>query len=193
MNFFGNGTYALLLIVFAEVWRGLGFWTLYFLASLQSVPEELLDAARVDGAKGFQRFRRVTVPMLRPMLLFAVVIAIIANFQVFDTVYVLTSGRAVPVDLDDRLVHLEAAVPVPADGSGLRGRGAPARDHPLPDGDLVLAPGHAPAPRAGNLMAAPGATLDERRGRAAARRLRAGRTPEPVRPYRARASAPTWS
>ena len=92
VNFFGNGTYALLLIVFAEVWRGLGFWTLYFLASLQSVPEELLDAARVDGAKGFQRFRRVTVPMLRPMLLFAVVIAIIANFQVFDTVYVLTSG-----------------------------------------------------------------------------------------------------
>jgi ABC-type sugar transport system permease subunit len=92
VNFFGNGTYALLLIVFAEVWRGLGFWTLYFLASLQNVPEELLDAARVDGAKGFQRFRRVTVPMLRPMLLFAVVIAIIANFQVFDTVYVLTSG-----------------------------------------------------------------------------------------------------
>lgn len=92
VNFFGNGTYALLLIVLAEVWRGLGFWTLYFLASLQNVPEELLDAARVDGAKGFRRFRRVTIPILRPMLLFAVVIAIIANFQVFDTVYVLTSG-----------------------------------------------------------------------------------------------------
>jgi multiple sugar transport system permease protein len=92
VNIFGNGTLALLTIVFAEVWRGLGFWTLYFLASLQSVPEELLDAARVDGAKGVQRFRRVIVPMLRPMLLFAVVIAIIANFQVFDTVYVLTSG-----------------------------------------------------------------------------------------------------
>ena len=92
INIFGNGTYALLLIVAAEVWRGLGFWTLYFLASLQSVPEELLDAAKVDGAKGFTRFRRVTLPVLRPMLLFAVVIAIIANFQVFDTVYVLTQG-----------------------------------------------------------------------------------------------------
>jgi multiple sugar transport system permease protein len=92
VNVFGSGTLALLTIVLAEVWRGLGFWTLYFLASLQSVPEELLDAAKVDGAKGFQRFRRVTVPMLRPMLLFAVVIAIIANFQVFDTVYVLTQG-----------------------------------------------------------------------------------------------------
>ena len=87
-----TGRLALLAIVLAEVWRGLGFWTLYFLASLQNIPEELLDAARVDGAKGFQRFRRVTVPLLRPMLLFAVVIAIIANFQVFDTVYVLTQG-----------------------------------------------------------------------------------------------------
>jgi multiple sugar transport system permease protein len=92
LNIFGSGTLALLTIVFAEVWRGLGFWTLYFLASLQNIPEELLDAARVDGAKGFQRFRRVTIPLLRPMLLFAVVIAIIANFQVFDTVYVLTQG-----------------------------------------------------------------------------------------------------
>jgi ABC-type sugar transport system permease subunit len=92
LNIFGNGTLALLTIVFAEVWRGLGFWTLYFLASLQNIPEELLDAARVDGAKGWRRFTRITVPLLRPMLLFAVVIAIIANFQVFDTVYVLTQG-----------------------------------------------------------------------------------------------------
>jgi ABC-type sugar transport system permease subunit len=92
LNVFGNGTLALQTIVLAEVWRGLGFWTLYFLASLQNIPEELLDAARIDGAKGFARFTRIIIPLLRPMLLFAVVIAIIANFQVFDTVYVLTSG-----------------------------------------------------------------------------------------------------
>ncbi len=92
LPFVQDQTLALLVIVLAEVWRGLGFWTLYFLASLQSVPEELLDAAKVDGAKGFTRFRRVTLPVLRPMLLFAVVIAIIANFQVFDTVYVITQG-----------------------------------------------------------------------------------------------------
>src|SRR5262245_26451915 len=92
LPFTDDQTLALLVIVLAEVWRGLGFWTLYFLASLQSVPDELLDAAKVDGAKGFTRFRRVTLPMLRPMLLFAVVIAIIANFQVFDTVYVITQG-----------------------------------------------------------------------------------------------------
>jgi ABC-type sugar transport system permease subunit len=92
LNILGSAQLALLTIVLAEVWRGLGFWTLYFLASLQNIPEELQDAARVDGARGVQRFRRVTLPLLRPMLLFAVVIAIIANFQVFDTVYVLTQG-----------------------------------------------------------------------------------------------------
>src|SRR5438105_8073760 len=92
LNILGSGRLALLTIVVAEVWRGLGFWTLYFLASLQNIPEELLDAARVDGARGWRRFRRITVPLLRPMLLFAVVIAIIANFQVFDTVFVLTGG-----------------------------------------------------------------------------------------------------
>jgi ABC-type sugar transport system permease subunit len=92
LNILGSSTLALLTIVLAEVWRGLGFWTLYFLASLQNIPEELQDAARVDGARGLQRFRRVTLPLLKPMLLFAVVIAIIANFQVFDTVYVLTQG-----------------------------------------------------------------------------------------------------
>jgi ABC-type sugar transport system permease subunit len=92
LNILGTGSLALLTIVLAEVWRGLGFWTLYFLASLQNIPDELLDAARVDGARGVQRFRRITIPLLRPMLLFAVVIAIIANFQVFDTVFVLTQG-----------------------------------------------------------------------------------------------------
>lgn len=92
LNILGTPSLALLTIVGAEVWRGLGFWTLYFLASLQSIPEELLDAARIDGARGAKRFVRITLPLLRPMFLFALVIAIIANFQVFDTVYILTSG-----------------------------------------------------------------------------------------------------
>lgn len=92
LNFLGDPTLALLTIVAVEVWRGLGFWTLYFLAGIQGVPQELLDAARVDGARGYRRFFRVTLPMLRPLLLFAVVIAIIYNFQVFDTVFVMTQG-----------------------------------------------------------------------------------------------------
>jgi ABC-type sugar transport system permease subunit len=92
INFLGNARLALLTIVAVEVWRGFGFWVLYFLAGVQGVPGELLDAARVDGASGARRFFRVIVPILRPLLLFAVVIAIIYNFQIFDTVYSLTDG-----------------------------------------------------------------------------------------------------
>jgi ABC-type sugar transport system permease subunit len=92
INFLGNARLALLTVVAVEVWRGFGFWVLYFLAGVQGVPGELLDAARVDGASGARRFFRVTVPILRPLLLFAVVIAIIYNFQIFDSVYSLTDG-----------------------------------------------------------------------------------------------------
>jgi len=74
------------------VWRGLGFWVLFYLAGLQSVPEELQAAAKIDGAGKWRRFRRITVPTLRPLLLFALVIAVIFNFQLFDSVQVLTDG-----------------------------------------------------------------------------------------------------
>jgi multiple sugar transport system permease protein len=92
INFLGENPNALLTIVAVEVWRGLGFWVLFFLAGLQAVPEELLSAAKIDGAKPFRRFIKVTVPTLRPLLLFALVIAIIFNAQLFDSVQVLTDG-----------------------------------------------------------------------------------------------------
>ena len=92
IRFLGDNPHALLTIVAVEVWRGLGFWVLFYLAGLQSVPQELLAAARVDGAGTWRRFRRITVPTLRPLLLFALVIAVIFNFQLFDSVQVLTDG-----------------------------------------------------------------------------------------------------
>jgi ABC-type sugar transport system permease subunit len=63
-----------------------------FLAALQGIPETLLEAATLDGAGPWTRFRRVTLPLLRPSMLFAVVIAVIASMQLFDLVYVMTSG-----------------------------------------------------------------------------------------------------
>ncbi len=92
VRFLGENPHALLTIVAVEVWRGLGFWVLFYLAGLQSVPEELQAAARIDGAGRWRRFRRITVPTLRPLLLFALVIAVIFNFQLFDSVQVLTDG-----------------------------------------------------------------------------------------------------
>jgi len=92
INYLGESPNALLTIVAVEVWRGLGFWVLFFLAGIQAVPEELLSAAKIDGARSFRRFMRITVPTLRPLLLFALVVAIIFNAQLFDSVQVLTDG-----------------------------------------------------------------------------------------------------
>src|SRR5262249_15939563 len=92
LNILGDPTLALLTIVAIDVWRGLGFWTLYFLTSLESVPQDLTDAARVDGARAFRRFRKITMPILPPLLLFALVIATIFHVQVFEAVFALTGG-----------------------------------------------------------------------------------------------------
>lgn len=92
INFLGENPNALLTIVAVEVWRGLGFWVLFYLAGLQAVPEELLAAAKIDGARSVRRFLKITVPTLRPLLLFALVVAVIFNAQIFDSVQVLTDG-----------------------------------------------------------------------------------------------------
>lgn len=92
VNFLGTNPNALLTIVALEVWRGLGFWVLFFIAAIQSIPTDLTDAAKVDGAGPLRRFLRVSLPTLRPLLLFALVIAIIFNAQVFDSIQVLTKG-----------------------------------------------------------------------------------------------------
>ena len=95
LNFLGENPNAMLTIVSLEVWRGLGFWVLFFLAGLQGIPSDLIDAAKIDGAGPARRFRKISIPTLRPLLLFAVIIALIFNFQLFDSVQVLTKGGPV--------------------------------------------------------------------------------------------------
>ncbi|MFB6396228.1 carbohydrate ABC transporter permease [Polymorphospora lycopeni] len=75
-----------------SVWRGFGYSMLILLAGLKTIPTELTEAAKLDGANAVQRFFRVTLPLLRPVVFFVVVIETIAAFQVFDTVYVMTGG-----------------------------------------------------------------------------------------------------
>jgi len=84
--------WALFSIVIASVWQGFGFETVIFLAALQGIPAVLYEAAALDGANAWQRFRHVTLPALRPVLLFIYIIGIIGSFQVFDQVFVMTSG-----------------------------------------------------------------------------------------------------
>jgi multiple sugar transport system permease protein len=79
-------------VIIVSVWRWFGFNLVILLAGLQGIPEVYYEAAKVDGASTWQRFWRVTLPLLRPALLFAVVNAVIAALQAFDQVYVLTRG-----------------------------------------------------------------------------------------------------
>jgi multiple sugar transport system permease protein len=77
-------------------WWGLGNAMIIYLAGIQGVPTELYEAARVDGANAITRFRRITLPMISPVILYNVVIGLINTFQYFTTAYVLTNGLGTP-------------------------------------------------------------------------------------------------
>lgn len=79
-------------IIIASVWKDLGFNMLILLAGLQSIPVHLHEAATIDGANRWERLRYVTLPLLTPSILFAMVLAMIGAFQVFDQVWVMTEG-----------------------------------------------------------------------------------------------------
>lgn len=83
---------ALGLIILAEVWKTTPFMALLLLAGLALVPEETLRAAMVDGAGGWQRFTRVTLPLMKPAILVALLFRTLDAFRVFDSIYVLTAG-----------------------------------------------------------------------------------------------------
>ncbi len=85
--------WALLSIALASIWQGFGFETVVFLSALQAIPTELYEAAKIDGAGAWQRFWYVTLPSLRPTILFVYIIGIIGSYQVFDQIFVMTGGR----------------------------------------------------------------------------------------------------
>jgi ABC-type sugar transport system permease subunit len=92
VNWLGTPSLVMLIFVALEVWRGVGFYTMLFLAAMQSIPKHLYDAAAIDGATGLQAFRVVTLPLMRPAIVFATVMATIWNLQLFDSPYVMTKG-----------------------------------------------------------------------------------------------------
>jgi multiple sugar transport system permease protein/sn-glycerol 3-phosphate transport system permease protein len=84
--------WALPAVIIVYVWKNLGFAAVIFLAGLQAIPQDLYDAARVDGANAWWRFRSVTLPMLSPISFFLFVTSILATFQAFDIIEVMTQG-----------------------------------------------------------------------------------------------------
>ena len=83
---------AMIAVMFVGVWKNVGFYMVMYLAGLQSIPEELHEAARLDGANAWQRFRRVTLPLLSNQTMLVSVMALIATLQAFDQIYVMTHG-----------------------------------------------------------------------------------------------------
>lgn len=96
-------TWALPALILVKTWKVVGYYTVLFLAGLQNIPHDLHEAARVDGAGLWQRLRYITLPLLSPMTLFVIVIAVIGSFQDFDQVFVMTRGG--PVNSTSVLVY----------------------------------------------------------------------------------------
>ena len=90
-------------IIAMSIWQGLGINVIIFLAALQAIPSELLDAANVDGAGRWARFRWVILPLLTPAIFFTGVLSLIDGFQVFDQVFVLVKPR--PTDATITIVY----------------------------------------------------------------------------------------
>jgi sn-glycerol 3-phosphate transport system permease protein len=88
-----NGGQALLMVIVASAWKQVSYNFIFFLAGLQSIPRAVTEAARMDGAKGWHRFRTITFPLLSPTTFFLLVVNLVyAAFDTFGTIYALTRG-----------------------------------------------------------------------------------------------------
>lgn len=91
-------------VVLLTIWKNMGFTMVIYLAGLQAVPEELYEAARVDGAGPWQRFRNITLPLVSPTTFFLLVVQMIGAFQLFTEPYVMTRGQGGPAHATKTLV-----------------------------------------------------------------------------------------
>jgi multiple sugar transport system permease protein len=92
VNWLGSPDLVLPSLSLTTIWWGFGFPMLIFIAGLQGIPEQLYEAARIDGANGRQIFFRITLPLLRPTILFVTVTGVIAHFQVYGQPFIMTNG-----------------------------------------------------------------------------------------------------
>jgi ABC-type glycerol-3-phosphate transport system permease component len=123
-------------VIIVYLWKNAGYSAIIYLAGLQSIPAELYDAGKVDGATGWQRFRHITLPQLSPTTFFIAVTTIIFSIQAFDIIAVMTEGG--PVNATTTLIWYLYQQGFRAFRAGLAGRRRhapllpPARDHADP-------------------------------------------------------------
>ncbi|MCT4597602.1 MAG: sugar ABC transporter permease [Vallitalea sp.] len=87
-----SSDWAMPAVIIVSIWKGMGYYMVIYLAALQGIPKSLYEAAQIDGASSWQKFRYVTRPMLTPATFFVVMMLTISCFKVFDLVYIMTEG-----------------------------------------------------------------------------------------------------
>ncbi|MGO4107569.1 carbohydrate ABC transporter permease [Paenibacillus sp. YAF4_2] len=100
-----NGNYAMIVLVIVGVWGAIGMNMLLVLAGLQGIPKSLYEAADIDGAKRFNKFRFITIPMLTPTLFFTSIILLIGATQIFDSIYLIIGKTNVALPSVRSLVY----------------------------------------------------------------------------------------
>lgn len=91
-SFLGEEQYALFTLVFIYIWKMAGYQMILFLAGLQNIPEDFYEAAIIDGAGFWQRFRHITLPLLSPTTFFILIISLIMSLKTFEITYIMTQG-----------------------------------------------------------------------------------------------------
>jgi ABC-type sugar transport system permease subunit len=92
INWLGDGNWARVSIIFLIIWRWTGYTSIYFLAGMQTIATEYYEAAMIDGANATQQFLRITLPLLRPVILFVSILVTTGSLQIFEEPYILTRG-----------------------------------------------------------------------------------------------------
>lgn len=92
LGFVNSSKTAMMCIMFITLWQGLGYYMMLYLAGLQSIPSEIVEAARTDGANGLHVFFRIKIPMLKPYIWFCSLNSVISAVAIFDPIFVMTQG-----------------------------------------------------------------------------------------------------
>lgn len=92
VDWLGNPKYAMISIILSTVWKSAGYYMIIYLAGLQGIPQELSEAASIDGANGWQQFRHITFPMLAGSVTVCMVLSMISSLKIFDQIAVMTDG-----------------------------------------------------------------------------------------------------
>jgi raffinose/stachyose/melibiose transport system permease protein len=87
-----NPRYALISVALVDVWKGVGLATVIYIAGIVSIPAEYYEAAKVDGANAFQRFRSITLPLARPATVTVIILSLIGGLRSFDLIWSMTKG-----------------------------------------------------------------------------------------------------